>query len=118
MTIKALNPLVPFWYTPPEEEGAPNPTRFKLRGLDGTEQGYVMPELTIDAVTRTITGMSGRGLELALAYGLVDWENFENKAGPVAFSPGNFRLMPIELRVALAMKILTSSYVQAEEKKT
>ena len=118
MTIKALNPLAPFWYTPRAEEGTPNPTRFKIRGLDGTEQGYLVPELTLDVMSRSVRGMSGKGLELALSYGLIDWENFANDKGPVTFAPGNFNLLDYALRVELAMQILTSSYVQPEEKKT
>lgn len=118
MAIKALNPFAPAWYTPRAELGSPNPTRFKIRGLDGTEQGYLVPELTIDPVLRTISGMTGKGLELALAYGLLDWENFANDKGPVAFVPGNFNLIDYKTRIELAMQILTASYVQPEEKKT
>src|SRR3990172_10202250 len=118
MTIKALNPIAPFWYPPRSEAGAPNPTRFKIRGLNGTEQGYLVPEMTFDVIGRTTTGMSGRGLELALAYGLMDWENFANGTGPVAFAPANFGLLDYTLRVELAWQIFAASYVDAEEKKT
>lgn len=118
MAIKALNPFAAFWYTPRVEDGAPNPTRFKIRGLDGTEQGYLVPELEFDTTARMIKGMTGRGLELALGYGLVDWENFANDRGPVAFVPANFGMLDYALRVELAMQILTASYVQPEEKKT
>jgi hypothetical protein len=116
--MKALNPFAPFWYTPPAEEGAPKPTRFKIRGLDGVEQGYIAPELRFDETGRMLTGFSGKGLEVALGYGLVDWENFANDAGQVAFSPRNFGLIDFNTRVALAMQIMGASYVQPEEKKT
>jgi hypothetical protein len=118
MTIKAMNPLASFWYTPRAEEGAPNPTRFKIRGLNGTEQGYIVPELTLDPMGRIVAGMSGRGIEMALAYGLTDWENLVNGKGTVAFGAGNFGLLDYAMRVELAMKILAASYVEAEEKKT
>ena len=118
MTIKALNPVAPFWYTPIGELSAQNPTKFKIRGLDGTEQGYVIPELTLDTIGRTISGMTGRGLELTLSYGLLDWQNFANDKGPVAFVAQNFNLIDHATRVELAMQILTASYVSEAEKKT
>jgi len=118
MTIKAMNPIAPFWYTPRSEEGTPNPTRFKIRGLNGTEHGYIVPELILNPMERKIADMSGRGQELALAYGLMDWENFANGAGPVAFSPANFGLIEYALRSELAWQIITASHPQPEEKKT
>ena len=118
MAIKALNPVSPRWYTPRAEEGQENPTRFKIRGLNGTEQGYVWPELKVDDELKTVTGMSGKGLELALRYGLVDWENFANDKGPVAFSPQNFPYIDYGLRAELAMCIVAASYVSLDEKKT
>jgi len=118
MTIKALNPIAPFWYTPRREEGDPHPTRFKIKGLNGTEHGYIVPELIIDPIGRNISDIGGRGIELALAYGLTDWENFANGAGPVAFNPANFGVLDHALRVELAWKIITASHVQPEEKKT
>ena len=114
--IKALNPFAPFWYTPRAEAGAEHPTRFKLRGLDGNQFIYIAPELIVkDQMTR---GVTGKGLELALGYGLVDWENFSNDAGPIACVPQNFGLVEYLLRVELAMQILSASYVAPEEKKT
>lgn len=118
MAIKALNPFTPFWYTPMAEQGVDNPTRFQIRGLDGTQQGYMQPELTVDRATRMVTGLSGRGLELALQYGLLGWENFSKDEGPVSFTPRNFALIDIALRTELAMTILGSSYVKPAEKKT
>lgn len=118
MAVKALNPIAPRWYTPKSEEGSENPTRFKIRGLNGNEQGYVWPELVVDNELKTVTGMTGKGLELALRYGLVDWENFSNDQGPVAFSVQNFAFIDYGLRTELAMVIVAASYVTPEEKKT
>jgi len=114
--IKALNPFAPFWYTPREEAGADKPTRFKIRGLDGNQQSYLYPELILEG--KSLKGMTGKGLEIALGYGLLDWENFANDQGPVAFVPANFALVEYVLRIELAMQILAASYVQAAEKKT
>lgn len=117
MPIKALNPFVPFWYVPTPEKGVENPTRFKIRGLNGTEQGYIQPEIRVDS-SFMVTGLSGKGLELALQYGLSDWENFANDAGAVAFSPANFGLIDIGTRIELAFQILGASYIKPGEKKT
>lgn len=118
MAIKALNPFAPFWYVPRAEQGRENPTRFKIRGLDGAEFGYITPELTVDPALRSVVQVSGKGVDLALQSGLVDWENFSNDAGPVAFAVANFGLVPYEVRGELFWKILAASQVQAEEKKT
>lgn len=115
---KALNPFAPFWYTPRGDVGRENPTRFKIRGLDGNELGYVSPELRIDEAKRMVTGASGRGLELALQYGLLDWENFANDTGPVAYAPANFGLIAFELRSELFWRILAASHIAEEQKKT
>lgn len=118
MAIKALNPFAPFWYTPKSEEGAPNPTKFKIRGMDGAEQGYVATELLLDEGSRAVIGFTGKGLELTLRYGLLDWENFANDDGPVACVPSNFALIDYNTRCKLATRILSASYVSPEEKKT
>ena len=118
MTIKALNPCTPFWWTPPAEDGQAKATRFKIRGLDGNEQGYIFPEITVDPAARVVRGLTGKGVELVLGYGLLDWENFANDKGPVACVPGNFGLIEHVLRSQLAIQILAASFVQPEEKKT
>lgn len=116
MAIKALNPFAPSWYTPKEEEGSDNPTRFKIRGLDGEQMSYVGAELVFDA-SGNIRNISGKGIELALGYGLVDWENFENDDGPVKFNRANFRLIPYHLRLELAVQIVARSVPNEEERK-
>lgn len=118
MTIKALNPFAPRWWTPSSEEGSPNPTRFKIRGLDGNEQCYIHPEIMLDRNERSYTGLTGKGVEMVLAYGLLDWENFANDTGAVACVPANFRLIDQLTRKQIATEILVASFVQPEEKKT
>lgn len=115
--MKVLNPFAPDWYTPKDEEAAPNPARFKLRGLDGNQLGYVAPEMRLDERGQLV-GLSGKGTELALAYGLLDWEGIENDRGPVAFAPGNFALLPYDLRAELAVQVLVRSAPSEAEKKT
>lgn len=117
MAIKALKRMAPFWWTPEDQEGEPK-TRFKIRGLNGAQQSYVFPELQIDQVARMATGMTGRGVELTLSYGLLDWDHFNDEEGPIAFSPANFERVDPGMRAKLSMAILAASYVSLEEKKT
>lgn len=116
MAIKALNPFEASWWTPPSQKDDPNPTRFKLKGLDGTQNGYVAPELQIDEHGR-VRGISGKGIELALTYGLIDWENFENDKGPVKFNRANFGLIPYDLRVDIALEVLVRSAPDEDARK-
>lgn len=120
--MRALNPFAPFWYTPQTDLNEPEATRvrFRIRGLNGSEMGYVAPELVMDkeAGTPMMTGMTGKGCDLCLKFGLLDWENVANDNGPVRYSHPNFALIPFEVRVELAMQIIAASYVKPDEKKT
>ncbi len=109
MAIKALNPFEPDWYKPAVENGAEHPTRFKLKGLNGTQMNYISPELTVEPLTGKVTGISGKGIELALGFGLVDWENFDNDKGPVRFNRANFANIPSDLQAELVVEILRRS---------
>jgi hypothetical protein len=117
---KAQNPFAPEWYTPAEDQGKENPTRFKVRGLNGAEMGYVQPEMILDTSgpQAMLSGLTGKGLDLTLKHGLLDWENFDNDSGALKFSPHNFSLIPLTLRTELALKIISMSFVSEEEKKT
>jgi len=116
--VKALNPFSPFWYTPPSEEGVEKPTKFKIRGLDGTQMGYVQPEMLFEGPGGLLSGLTGKGLEAALDYGLLDWESFENDAGPIAFHKVNFKFIPFSMQAELATQIVAASWVNAAQKKT
>jgi hypothetical protein len=122
--MRALNPFAPFWYTPEVDKDNPTPTKFKIKGLNGTEIGYVAPEFILGdehgnvGAGTSVVGLTGKGLELCLKYGLLDWENFENDAGPVAFSRANFHLVEYAIQAELAMQVVAASYPKREEKKT
>lgn len=118
MAIKTINPIAPEWYTPRSEEGADCPARFRIRGLNGSEMGYVMPELIVDEANQLVTGATGKGLDMILRYGLKDWEHVEGEGGGVAYAPSNFALLPHEVRVELALQIIVRSFVSPAEKKT
>lgn len=116
--MKALNPFAPYWYVPQGEDKEQNPTRFKLQGLNGEQMGYIAPEFILDPQTKGISALTGKGIEIALNYGLQDWENFSNDGGPVMFSRTNFGLIPHRVRGELAFQVIISSHVPADAKKT
>lgn len=115
---KALNPFAPFEYVTLADRELPEPerTKFRLRGLNGSEFGHIAPELLLD--DSTLAGCTGKGLDMALRYGLLGWENFENDKGAVAFHPHNFALIEHSVRAELAMQVIAASYVHKAEKKT
>jgi hypothetical protein len=114
---KALNPFAPFWYVPREDKDSPNPSKFKLQGLNGEQMGYIAPEFILDPQSKMIQNLTGKGIETALSFGLLDWENYGNAAGPIAFSHGNFGLMPHGLRGELAFQIIIASHVHPTAQK-
>lgn len=116
MAIKALNPMEPQWYTPASEAGQENPTRFRVKGLDGETMGYIAPEFIVDDHGR-VKSLTGKGIELALNYGLVDWENLSNDKGAVKFGRHSFRLLPYDMRAELASQIVILSSPTEDERK-
>lgn len=116
MTIKALNPFEPVWYTPKSEAGQDNPTRFRLKGLDGAAMGYVAPELIVDDHGH-VRNMTGKGIDLVLAYGLIDWENFSDDKGQVRFNRSRFGAIPYDLRSELASEVMILSQPSEDERK-
>lgn len=118
MALKALDPLAPFWYTPRAEKDSERATRFKIKGLDGAQHNYVMPEIILDEEKRYVTGLTGKGIDMVFKWGLIDWENLDNSQGPLAFSPRNFHLIDPVTRAELGMQILLASLLKEEEKKT
>lgn len=116
MAIKALNPLDPVWYIPRIEVGQENPTRFRIRGLDGQAMGYVAPEFIVDE-HHNIKNITGKGIDLALTYGLVDWENVANDKGDVKFNRARFGLLPYDIRSELAVEIVKLSAPSEDERK-
>ena len=114
MPINAIEGLAPEWYTPPGQDEE-NPTRFKVRPLDGAEFGEVA-----DAVKFTDTGspyITSAGRDRALVLALTDWENFNDSKGPMLYTRNNMRLIPHETRVAIVNRILAISTLTGEQEK-
>jgi len=114
MSIKALEGLVPTWYTPAGQDEDDKPTKFKCQPLDGQQYAEVSDHVKV-AGSRIV--ISAEGQSLCLKYGLIDWENFNDSAGPVAFIPSNHRLIPFATRVDLTVHIFASSSMSGEQEK-
>lgn len=93
-------------YTLQHQEGEPNAAVFRLKPLDGFEYMEVMTELV-----RTETGarFTGKGLGIAVKYGLVGWENFPSHDNPLPFNTGNIKKIHGIYLSELADKIINMS---------
>jgi len=114
MGIKALEGLVPTWYTPEGQDKDDKPTRFKFCPLDGDQYAEVADHV---ALVNGSIRISALGQKICLSTALKGWENFEDSNGPIEFMPSNFRLIPYSDRVGLAMHIFTSSSLSGEQSK-
>ena len=118
MTIEALTVFTPEWYTPESEADADPPARFMVRGLSGSQQAEVSPD--IELLANEDVKITGRAMFLLLKFGLVDWDGFESDGGPVRFSKNtkvNQDRMPYPLQVELAARIFELTYAEPEDKK-
>ena len=118
MTIKALSSFTPEWYTPASEVDADTPARFKVRGLTGSQQAEVSPEIILD--DNEDVKISGRAMFLLLKFGLTDWEGLEDGGGPVRFgknTKANQDLLPYPLQIELAGRIFELTYPAPDDKK-
>ncbi|MBL1293070.1 MAG: hypothetical protein COB61_004275 [Thiotrichales bacterium] len=113
MAISIVNKLSTVWYVPRPEIEAASPSRFSLRPLNGMQYMEVIQETTGAGLDIRI---SGRGLKLALEYGLVDWEGITNAAGEkVNYSRIELQKLPPELLTELANQIIIQSDVTEDE---
>ena len=118
MTIKALSSFTPEWYTPASEADDDTPARFKVRGLTGSQQAEVSPE--IELLDNEDVKISGRAMFLLLKFGLTDWEGLEDDGGPVRFGKNtkvNQDLLPYPLQIELAGRIFELTYPAPDDKK-
>ena len=113
MGIKALEGLVPEWYTPSGQDDD-RPTRFQFRPLNGRELGQVSDYISIDDGNLMIRA---EGVDRCLALSLQDWENFEDSSGPIRFSRQAMDLIPVGVRRELASKIVARSYLTEDDRK-
>jgi hypothetical protein len=79
--------------------------------------GYVSPELIVDERERTVTQITGKGIDqMPAATAWSTGRTSPTTAGPVAFSRA-ISADPASVRVELAWQILAASYVDGRKKK-
>jgi len=107
--------IEPEWYTPESEINEDEPTRFKIKPLTGERLDQVMQGSTGGELT-------SNGKSYAIAYGLVDWENFKvrtdnDKVIDKKFSLNDTNLIPYDVRRELAFKIADISNLTSDNEK-
>jgi len=119
MGLQALNIGGREWFTPAGQDSDDNPTRFEVRGLTGSEQARLAPELL--TVGRGDVILPGAAISLLLQFGLVGWDGFSDDQGPIAFNPADPRAnqdrIPYQLQTELASYIFQISRMSADVKK-
>ncbi len=110
MPIKPINNLSPDWFTPDSEKDETMPTRFKIKPLDGEQYMSVMLETKTDPDGNL--SLSSAGMNMALKYGLVGWENFDTP-----FSKANFGKIPAIVLISIASEIVNRSTLGGEQEK-
>ena len=113
--LQAKN-MSPDWYTPESEEDEEKPSKFKIKPLNGEQFMEVVADSETDRSGDI--RLNGRGLKLALRYGIIDWENIEKENGiPLKFSVHNLKLLPMEVLSDLASEIVNRSAMEDDETK-
>lgn len=116
MTIRASEPITPFWYTPKNEEGKENPTQFHLKPLTGVEMFEA--EMHVEDGDLKATA---KGARAALRLGLLDWKNFSDSSGPVLFDKNdkdaNLSRLPYGLAADLFRAIFEHSILTEAARK-
>lgn len=119
MAIKAKSPLAPYWYTPKDEKGSANPTRFKLRPLDGLES----QDIELHKDDRGGFHTNATSARAVLGHAVQDWENMLDPATgePLKFNvqdkAESLRLLPNEIVSELFWEVFFKSSLSEEQEK-
>jgi hypothetical protein len=120
--LETADPTLPSWFVPKAERDKPEgeQTRFKIRGLLGTEA------MDVNFVQDDLGGglsMTARGGNACLKHGLLAWENHKDaKTGqPAEYDDKNWRRnverMRPELNIELALAIWDKTFLSGEQEK-
>ena len=116
MAIKATDGLTAEWYTPESEKEDEAPTQFHLKPFNGEKYNYIWAELFADS--EGDVKISGKGVELALKFGLIGWRNMlSSNNSELAFKPNNFKHIPQNIRLEIASHLIDiSTLTDGDEK--
>lgn len=113
----ALNPLVPSWFTLPEDEGSDSPTEFHLKPLSGADTMEIMPhtELFDDGNSIKITP---DGLRMLIKKGLINWKNVRDSEGnDLPFNQDNIERLSLFAFKDIGTEIFNRTQIMPEDKK-
>lgn len=117
MSIRAIDPITPFWWMPDDQKDDPKPVRYKIRPLTGMQRIEVNTEMKIGPLGLIISAV---GVRAVLRNGLLGWENVEDANGPVNFTDNldaNLARLPETELIAISQRILAASGVEGDAKK-
>lgn len=110
---RAAKQLSPYWFTVPGDEDE-TPTRWRIKPLSEEER----TDVTMETVDGAQFGITGRGISLALKYGLIDWEDYLDADGEqIVYASVHKKNIPVEYRIALATEIINNSTLDADTEK-
>ena len=116
MEITAISKLTTADYIPENDKESSEPTAFKLKPLNGMQYMEVIAELKTDENGEA--SLTGKGLGLAIKFGLAGWDNFCDEDGKnLKFNRLNIVKIPPIILTELAGEIINRSEVGAEERK-
>jgi len=101
MAITICEKLVTDWYTPESEKDEAEPTRFRIKPMNGSQALQVL---------------NTENLQLALTFGLIDWENVKNANGEqVEFKKPRISMLHANLLSEIANEIVSRSNLTGDE---
>jgi len=112
MSLSPLKGLAPEWFTPSsQQDDEDSPARFKLKPLNGVQLDQALEGATYND-KGDLVDLSARGKVAALRFGLVGWENYDDK-----FKVAKFINIPWQERQEIAFEIINISVVQEDDEK-
>ena len=116
MAITAISRLTTKDYVTEGDKDSDDQTVFKLKPLNGLQYMDVIAELRTDENGEA--GLTGKGLGLAIKYGLAGWENFNDEdEKELKFNKLNVSKVPPIVLTELAGEIINRSEAGGEERK-
>lgn len=116
MTVKLNSGLSPEWYTPNDQVGEDQQCRFLLKPLTGAQHAEVLMEMSQRNGESFL--LNGKGMRLALEYGLADWDGVLDEVGaPLKFKRKRVADLPAHYHIELSHRVLNISGISEDEQK-
>lgn len=116
MATKALTGLVAEWFTPEDQKDDEQPTRYKLKPLDGIQ--FMEVAANGDTLADGTFMPNHRGRLLLLRYGMKDWENVIDHDGEkLEFNLARLKFIRAQHLVECSNELLTRSAMGDDDAK-